>query len=457
MNHPSLFRMVVSPAVALMLFATTAANLSAAEGNAAGQPRAIPADYRPHGGMMLYPDVSAKHIVFVYANNLWLVPRTGGTAKPLASPPGREAFPRFSADGQTVAFMGNYDGNPDLYTIPISGEQPRRITHHPASERLCDWTPSGELLFYSNGLSNMRRQSNLFTVSATGGLPRKLRVPYGTVAAISPDGNWLAYTPHTRDSRTWKRYRGGMATDIWLFHLKTHKWKSITDWEGTDTQPMWRGETIYYLSDAGKEYRLNIWAYDLRTAKRRQLTKFKDYDVKWPSIGPGPHGKGEIVFQHGSKLKLLDLATNRTRSVEVTIPGDRPSLRPKRVDVSKMVQRSRISSSGKRLLLQARGDIWTVAARTGPPRNLTRTSGVCERDPSWSPDGRWIAYFSDATGEYQLTITQSDGRGTPRQLTKNGKTFRYRPTWSPNSKSILFSDKTGAMFLTDVKTGRTKH
>eukprot|EP00913_Durusdinium_trenchii_P022839 g21443.t1 len=413
--------------------------------------------YRPHAGMMLYPDVSATHIVFVYANDLWVVPRDGGDARPLAAPPGREGFPRFSADGKTIAFMGNYDGNLDIYTIPSLGGRPKRVTHHPASERLCDWTPDGRLLFYSNGLSSMRRLSNIYTVSPNGGLPKPLPVPYGTVASISADGNWLAYTPNTRDTRTWKRYRGGMATDIWLFHLKTHEWKTITNWEGTDTQPMWHGKTVYYLSDNGKQHRLNIWAFDTTSGKHQQITHFSDYDVKWPSIGPGPNGKGEIVFQAGSKLRLLDLASGKSKVVKVTIPGDRPTLRPKSVDVSKFVQELDISSTGKRLVVQARGDIWTVAAGSGPPRNLTNTDGVYERSPEWSPDGRWIAYFSDKTGEYELYVTQSDGRGSTRQLTKNGKTFRYRPTWSPDSKHIVFSDKTGALSITNVKTGATKH
>lgn len=405
--------------------------------------------------MLLYPDVSQTHIVFVYANDLWIVPRTGGVAQPLASPPGREAMPKFSADGKSIAFMGNFDGNVDIYTMRTGDEFPVRVTHHPATERLCDWTPDGKLLFYSNGLASMRRQSDLFTVSPKGGLPKKLPVPYGTIASISPDGQWLAYTPNTRDTRTWKRYRGGMATDIWLFHLKKHTWKAATNWQGTDTQPMWHGEKLYYLSDDGAETRLNIWAYSPKTGKREQVTHFKNYDVKWPSMGPGPKGKGEIVLQNGSQLYLVDLATKKHKEVKVTIPGVRPTLRPKRVDFSKFVQGGGISSTGKRLVVQARGDIWTVAAKSGPPRNLTRTSGTFERDPAWSPDGRWIAYFSDATGEYELYVQQSDGREKSRQVTKNGKTFRYRPTWSPDSKSIVFSDKTGAAYVCDVKTGKT--
>jgi len=464
------------------------------------QPPAL-AQHRPHAGMLRHPDVSATHIVFAYANHLWLAPREGGVASLVASPPGAVAFPRFSPDGQTIAFVGNYDGNRDLYTIPVAGGVPQRVTHHPAAETLCDWTADGRLLFFASGYEGLARQNVLFTVGATGGLPEKLPVPYGAVAAISPDGVWLAYTPHTRDHHTWKRYVGGMATDIWLFNLRDHTSKRITDWEGTDSQPMWHGRTIYYISDGGPEHKLNIWSYDTLSGKREQVTSFAEFDVKWPAIGPGPTGAGEIVFQYGADLLLLDLATRKSRSVEVTVPGDRPALRPQRVDVHGRIENVDISPTGQRAVLDARGDIWTVPARRGSPRNMTRTSGVAERDPAWSPDGRWIAYFSDETGEYELYVTQSDGKGETRRLTTSTPAsdprqsssasstspatstapatstvaatasaptstaptslpalpaaFRYHPTWSPDSKHIVFSDKSGALYLHTVEGGAT--
>ena len=414
------------------------------------------AEIRPHAGMLRFPDVSETQIVFVYAGDLWLVPREGGVAVPLASPPGGESFPRFSADGQTIAFVGNYDGNDDLYTIPVGGGVPERVTHHPATENLCDWTPDGRLLFFSRGYFGLRRQTHLLTVAPTGGLPEQLPVPYGAVGSISPDGEWLAYSPYTRDGRTWKRYLGGMASDIWLFNLRDHSARKITDWDGTDSQPMWLGKTLYYMCDAGPAHRLNIWTCDIASGRRQQITHFEKFDVAWPAIGPGPDGKGEIVFQNGPNLYLLDLGTRRTHVVEVIVPGDRPNLRPQRVDVSDYVEGGDISATGKRVVLEARGDIWTVPAKKGAPRNLTHTSGVAERDPTWSPDGRWISYFADETGEYELYVTQSDGKGETRQLTKDGKTYRYSRSWSPDSKYIVFADKTGAIYLTAVETGETK-
>ncbi|MGC9129077.1 MAG: hypothetical protein ACP5GA_10165, partial [Acidithiobacillus sp.] len=281
-------------------------------------------------------------------------------------------------------------------------------------------------------------------------------VPYGEAADISADGKLLAYCPNTTDFANWKRYRGGMHSVIWLLDLETKKAKRIADWEGTDTSPMWQGSKIYYLSDNGPDHHLNIWVYDTANGRRSQVTAFKDFDVKWPSKGPGPTGSGEIVFQHGPDLGVLDLATGKTRVVEVRIPGDRPNLRARLVDFSRHITNWAISPSGKRAVVEARGDIWSLPTKDGAPRNLTRTSGVAERDPAWSPDGRWIAYFSDASGEYELTITQSDGRGETRRLTTNGSIFRYSPTWSPDSKMIAFSDQTGSIYLCTVATGALK-
>jgi tricorn protease len=478
-------------------------------------------DHQPSGAMLRYPDVSKDRICFVYANDIWTVSKAGGIASPLASPPGQESFPRFSPDGKTIAFVGNYDGNRDLYTIPVDGGIPTRVTHHPAGEALADWTPDGKLLFLSNGLAGLARQTQLFTVDAAGGLPEQLPVPYGGFGAISPDGQWLAYTPHSTDTRTWKRYRGGMATDVWLFNLKDKTSKKITDWEGTDTLPMWipagddgksKGDstTVYYLSDNGPEHRLNIWSYALKDGKRAQITTFKDDDVRWPSIGPGDNGRGEIVFQLGAEVRLLDLSSKKDKVISVTIPGAKPTLRPKAVDASKHITGATISPTGKRVIIEARGDLWSAPAKEGVVRNLTRTDDVFERMPAWSPDGKWIAYLSDESGEYELWLRPSDGQPPkdekadkakgekgdkpgakkdaekngaekkddkgdgdkkdeakdddkkdeptetksallnqtpPKKLTSLGAGFRYNPNWSPDSKHIHFTDKAGNLYL----------
>lgn len=454
-----------------------------------------------NAAMMRFPDISADHICFVYANDIWLVSRDGGTAFPLASPPGPEALPKFSSDGKTIAFVGNYDGNRDLYTVPIAGGVPTRVTYHPAAESLCDWSPSGDLLYMSNGFAGLSRQTQAFTVGAEGGLPTKLPVPYAGFGAISPDGAWLAYSPHSTDNRTWKRYRGGMATDLWLFNLKDNSSKKVTDWEGTDTIPMWvpggDGSKLFYLSDNGPEHRLNIWSYDVASGVREQLTAFKENDIRWPSIGPGKSGRGEIVFQFGTELRVFDIPSRRTSTVSVKIPGARPSIRSRTVDASNYISAGAISPSGKRVAVEARGDIWSSPAKEGAVRNLTRTDGVAERDPAWSSDGRWIAYFSDQSGEYELWVRASDAKppeakdddkkkeadasdakkeegkkeegkkddskkedgakaAEPRKLTTLGPGYRYNPNWSPDSKYITFTDQAGSLYLVTVESGETK-
>lgn len=409
----------------------------------------------PHAGMLRYPDVSATEIVFVYANDLWVVSRDGGQARPLASPAGQEMFPKFSPDGSRVVFQGNYDGDRDLYSMPTTGGLPTRLTHRPGPEMPTDWTTGDDIAFFTFADRDGITSPRMYAVDSEGGMPTKMPIEYGANGVVSDDGVWLAYTPFWRDSRTWKRYQGGMAADVWLFNLETNESRQITDWAGTDTMPMWNGSTVYYLSDAGDEHRLNIWAFDTTTNERRQVTGFEDFDVKFPSIGPGPDGRGEIVFQLGDELRLVDLANGESRAIRVTVPGARPALRPRAVDAGTNLSGGGISSTGKRAVVEARGDIWTLPAENGPIRQLTDTSGAAERSPAWSPDGRWIAYFSDEDGEYELYLTQSDGKGETRQLTDGNETFFFSITWSPDSASLVVTDKAGRLLLVDAETGDT--
>lgn len=406
----------------------------------------------PHAGMLRFPDVSKTHIAFRYANDLWLVPRSGGTAIPLASPVGAESHPQFSPDGETIAFFANYDGNYDIYTIPTEGGTPFRVTHHPFRERPLGWTPDGDIIFWAFGYGDITQTAQLYTVSPEGGLPERLPVPYGWSAAISEDGKWLAYTPMSTDYSTWKRYRGGRAPDLWLFNLRDHTSKKITDWEGADTRPMWHGDRLYYVSDAGSSHRLNIWVYDMDTGRKRQVTKHSDYDVKWASIGPGDGGQGEIVYQYGNELRLLNLETENSRKVTVEIPGDHSKVRPRRFDVTEQLRSAALSATGKRAVVETRGDIWTIPAENGMPRAIKRTDGVVERHPVWSPDGKWIAYVSDETGEYEIYITQSDGRGETKKLTSLRGGYIEDLEWSPDSEKIAFFDSSGRLRFLDVES-----
>lgn len=408
----------------------------------------------PDARLLRYPDVGHDSIVFLFANDLWIVPRTGGMARPLATGPGPELFPRFSPDSSEVAFMGSYEGGRDLYILPVGGGPPRRVTHHPTTENLCDWTPDGaSLVFSSSDMGGLTRSQQLYKVPASGGLPVRLPVPYGTNAAISRDGRWLAYTPHSIDNRTWKRYRGGMATDIWLYNLETGESRQVTDWEGLDSIPMWHGRDLYFVSDEGPSHRLNIWRYDPDRGEREQITHFTDFDVRWPAIGPDDGSPGVIVFQLGKDLMLLDLTTRTSTVVPVSIPGNRPQVAVRTEDLSRRIWSWSISPTGRRVAVEARGDLWTLPAENGTPRAITRTSGIAERSPAWSPDGRWIAFFDDSTGEYELFIIAADGSGERRQLTHDAGPFKTGITWSPDSRHIAYSDRTGALRLVRLEDG----
>jgi tricorn protease len=361
---------------------------------AAQAPNSAPGSTAPDARMLRHPDVSATQIAFVYAGDIWVVPKTGGVAHRLSSPRGEESFPRFSPDGSQIAFSGNYDGNTDIYVMPAAGGMPTRLTFHGGNDRVLDWHPDGQsILFASGRASEKDRFNQLWLMPAAGGLATKLPMPYGEFGSISQDGKTLAYVPITTDFSTWKRYRGGMAPTIWLFDLEKQTAKNLTGYQSGNSQPMWHGSTLYFLSDRDRNQRANIWAYDTRKEKFRQITNFEEFDIHFPSIGPE-----DIVFENGGRLYLLNLKTEQYAEVVIQAPTDRATLKPRIQDVSRAVGTPDISPSGKRAVFQARGEIFTVPAEHGVVRNVTRSSGVAERYPAWSPDGKNLAYFSDRTG-----------------------------------------------------------
>lgn len=410
------------------------------------------ADFPPTSAMLRSPDISGEHVAFLYAGNIWVAPRHGpskGEAYPLTTSPGAESGPRFNTDGTLIAYAANYDGNREIYVIPVAGGIPQRVTWHPDSETLWDWTEDGRLLFSMSGFAGIGRQSQLFTVTPAGELPQRVPVPYGTEAAISPDGRMLAYTPMGSAGRTWKRYQGGAASDIWLFDLVDRTARKITEWPGDDGLPMWLGTRVHYLSSQSESNKTVIWSYDSLTSDRRQITHNTDWDIKYPSIGPGANGQGEIIYQFGPALHVLDLSTGESVPFTVTVRGDRPNIRTKLRNAADNLTAIAPSPTAKRVVVEARGDIWTVPSEVGSPRNLTRSSGVAERDPAWSPDGRWIACFSDASGEYQVTLLPAapDSADSPVQLTTTNDRFLSNPIWSPDSKRLAWSDNSGTMWV----------
>jgi len=410
-----------------------------------------PAPAQIDARMLQMPTVSKSQIAFVYGGNIWIALKSGGTALRLSSPRGSQQFPRFSPDGKKLAFSGNYDGNVDLYVMPVGGGEPQRITHHGGSERLLGWYPDGQsLIFASHMTSFTERVGQLFKVSAQGGLPEKLPVAYGEFGAVSPDGRMLAFTPISTDFATWKRYRGGMAPDIWLFDLENKTAENVTHNDANDSQPMWHGDTLYFLSDRDDHQRDNIWAYDTRTKQTREVTHFTDSDVHFPSIGPD-----DLVFENAGRLYLLDLATEQAHEVNIKVATDRATLRSRVQNVASYVRSATISPTGKRALFEARGDIFSVPAEHGVVRDLTSSSGVAERFPAWSPDGKWIAYFSDRSGEYELTLGPAEGPGGEQTMTHLGPGFRYHPQWSPDAKKIVFIDQAMRIHLFDMETKQT--
>ncbi|HKJ68130.1 MAG TPA: peptidase S41, partial [bacterium] len=401
--------------------------------------------------MLRYPDVSQSHITFVYAGDIWVLPREGGTAHRLSSPEGEEMFPRFSPDGSTIAFSGNYDGNMEVYTIPTLGGTPTRLTHHGMGDRTVDWHPDGTTVLYASSMESGRQRYNqLYLAPGDGGMPDKLPVPYAEFGAISPDGSTLAFMPISRAFRTWKRYRGGMAPDIWFFDLQNQISQNITDHPANDMHPMWYGETLYFLSDRGPNSRYNIWSYHQNTQEFRQVTHFEDFDIHFPAIGPA-----DIVFETGGRLYLMALPSEEYHTVDVNVVTDETTLKPRTENVEDHIRNAWIAPDGKRALVEARGDVFSIPAEHGYIENLTRSPGVAERTPAWSPDGKKVAYWSDRSGEYELTLRNLDNPGEQQQLTSYGAGFKYQPYWSPDSKKLAFIDQSMTIRIYNAEEDQT--
>ena len=393
--------------------------------------------------MFQAPDVSKSQIVFTYGGDVWIVSKSGGTAYKLTSAKGTEGFARFSPDGSEIAFSGNYNGNTDVYVMPSMGGLPKRVTYHGMPDRLIDWYPDGKyLLFASSRESGKQRFNQFYKVSKDGGMPEKLPLPYAEFGSLSPDGKKIAFTTISRVFRTWKRYRGGMAADIYIFDLQNNTSENITNNVVNDEIPMWYGNKIYFLSDRGENERSNIWVYDLSTKQSKQITDFKDFDVELPSIGDN-----EIVFQAGGLLYLLDLTTEKYSEVKVNVVTDESTLMAKNENVEKFIQNFSISYNGNRALFEARGEVFSVPAENGTVINLTQSSGVAERYPSWSPSGKYVAYFSDRSGEYQLTIRNMENPSVEKKLTNFNSGYRYNTYWSPDSKQLVFIDQTMTIYV----------
>ncbi|HEU0176198.1 MAG TPA: PDZ domain-containing protein [Blastocatellia bacterium] len=402
--------------------------------------------------LMRQPAMSRTHIVFSYAGDLWIAPRNGGAASQLTDGVGNETSPQFSPDGTTVAFTGEYDGNVDLYTVPATGGVPKRMTYHPGADGLAGWTPDGkQLLFVSQRASDSGRFARLFTMPVDGVFPAEVPLPMAYAGSYSPDGTRLAYEPIPRAFNAWKRYRGGMASQIWIASLSDSSVEKIPRSDSNDFNPMWpkgEGDKVYFLSDRNGP--ISLFAYDTKTKKVTQLIQNNGLDIK--SASAGPDG---IIYEQFGSLGIYDLKSGKTKPVNITINGDMLSLRPKYEKVGTRISNAAISPTGARAVFEARGEIISVPAEKGDARNLTNTRGVAERDPAWSPDGKWIAYFSDESGEYALHLRDQKGMGEVKKINLgNPPSFFYSPTWSPDSKKIAYSDKRLNIWYLDIEKGQ---
>jgi len=422
--------------------------------------------------LMRYPTLSGNTIVFIAHDNLWSVPRTGGTASRLTADEGRDVMPRFSPDGRWIAFTGEYQGNRDVYVIPAGGGVAKRLTftsdiapevslRSGPNNMVVTWTPdSKNIVFLSRRMAWNGWINRLFTVPATGGLSQVMPLDRGGFLSYSPDGKQIAYNRIFRNFRTWKRYQGGLGQDIDVYDFDSRKLTHVTDWPGTETFPMWYGKTIYFLADHDSQQRANIWAYDTGTHEFRQVTHYTDYDIDFPSLGTGGQGEAGIVFQQGGKLHVLGIPSEQVHDLDVTVPDDGTRTGPRYVDAKAMIRELDtaqhtnydVAPNGNRVVFSARGDLFTLPAEYGNTRNLTQTSSADEDHPTWSPDGKTIAYTTDASGEQQLAIRPAEG-GSERVLTHFQRGYFYAARWSPAGDRLTFADNEHRLWVVATAGG----
>ena len=391
------------------------------------------------------PSVSRDLIAFVFAGDLWVVGREGGDARRLTTGTGTETTPFFSPDGKLIAFTADYEGNADVYLVEAAGGVPRRLTYHPGADIVAGWTPNGDAVLFRTQRDSATFAPRLFTMPLAGGHPAEVPLPQASEASFSPDGRRLAYVPLLRAFTQWKQYRGGRTTPVWIANLADSRVEPLPRENSNDFNPMWIGDRIYFLSD--RDGAVTIYSYDTRTRRVAQVVKNTGLDIKSAAAGDGV-----IVYEQFGSLHTLNLGSGQTKKIPVRVAGDLPSVRPRFARVAQNLTNASLSPTGARALFEARGEIMTVPAEKGDARNLTNSSGVAERDPAWSPDGKWIAYFSDESGEYALHLRRQTGMGEVKKISLgNSPSYFYSPVWSPDSKKIAYTDKRLNLWYVDVE------
>jgi tricorn protease len=412
----------------------------------------IPAAFSADSTRMLrQPTVSANKIAFAYAQNIWVVDRAGGAARRITSFQGQTGNPHFSPDGKLIAFSASYAGNEDVYVVPADGGEPKRLTWHPGADTVQGWSPDGKKIIFTSSRASWAPVAapRFWEVPVEGGVEEPLPIPRGYQGKISPDGNYIAYRMNNSWDEERRNYRGGQNRPIWIVDLKTYDLISPPWTDSKDMDPVWVGGTVYFISD--RDSVANIWSYDLKSKKLAQVTHFTDFDVKTLDSGAGT-----IVFEQAGYVHELDPKTGRTHIVNITADGDFPWMMPRWEDVTSRMTSLALSPTGARVLAEARGEIFTIPAEHGDVRNLSHSSGSAEHDPAWSPDGKYISYFSDKSGEYQLMIEAQDGITPPRAIRLEHPKHYYTPSWSPDSKKIVYTDTDLKIWVMDVASGKAK-